>query len=74
MEITTTMKDEEWHYGNETPEKNDPITCVDESGCIFTMRLCDAIKHYGSWREFVLAEPIEKWKYLTNKTNDNENK
>ena len=58
------MKNEEWHCGNETPDNNAPIWCVDENGCIFTMRLCDAIKLYGSWSQFVLAEPIEKWKYI----------
>ena len=55
----------EWHCGNETPDSNAPIWCVDENGCIFTMRLCDAIKLYGSWSQFILAEPIEKWKYIT---------
>ena len=40
----------EWHCSNETPDSNAPIWCVDENGCIFTMRLCDAIK---------------KWKYIT---------
>ena len=54
----------EWHCSNETPDSNAPIWCVDENGCIFTMRLCDAIKLYGSWSQFILAEPIEKWKYI----------
>lgn len=54
----------EWHCGNDAPDSNAPIWCVDENGCIFTMRLCDAIKLYGSWSQFILAEPIEKWKYI----------
>ena len=30
---------EEWHSGNDAPDSNAPIWCVDENGCIFTMRL-----------------------------------
>lgn len=54
-----------WHCATDAPDSNAPIWCVDENGCIFTMRLCDAIKLYGSWSKFILAEPIEKWKYIT---------
>ena len=62
----------EWHCGNDAPDSNAPIWCVDENGCIFTMRLCDAIKLYGSWSQFILAEPIEKWKYIA-KINEEDN-
>ena len=67
------MKNEEWHCATDAPDSNAPIWCVDENGCIFTMRLCDAIKLYGSWSQFVLAEPIEKWKYIA-KINEEDDK
>ena len=57
----------EWHCGNDAPDSNAPIWCVDENGCI------DAIKLYGSWSQFVLAEPIEKWKYIA-KINEEDDK